>query len=149
MFPMNTLVDAVQAANEDVKEGRLILFGVRPTRPATGYGYIVPGQKLANTFQIEKFIEKPDETAARQFIDAGFLWNSGNMLFQGKTFLQELRQFEPDVLQAAENALRDAPADLSFVRLHKTAYAQAPFISVDHGLMERTKNGAVLPVDYE
>ena len=145
----DAFVDAVHAAREDAKDGRLILFGVRPRRPATGYGYIAPGQKLSNTFQIERFVEKPDELKAGQFIDAGFLWNSGNILFQGKTFLDELKQFEPEVLRAAENALSNASMDLSFIRLQEKPYAQAPFISIDHAVMERTGKGAVLPVDYE
>ncbi len=140
--------EAVSAACTDARMGHLVTFGILPSGPATGYGYIAPGAKLGTTYTIKHFVEKPDAKTALDYVAQGYLWNSGNFLFQAKTFLEELAVLQPDALRAAELAIADAKADLGFIRLGMSGFSDAPSISVDHAIMERTDRASVLPVSY-
>jgi len=129
--------------------GRLVTFGVRPTAPATSYGYIRPGAKLKGTesFEVDAFVEKPDAQKAAEYIAAGYLWNSGNFLFRADVMLGEIAKFEP-AMQAAVKASIDAIIeDLDFHRLPEH-FVKAPKKSIDFAVMERTSIAAVLPVDF-
>ena len=145
----DAFADAVEAGVWDAELGFLVTFGIKPDRPATGYGYIAPSEvQYGASFEVKSFTEKPKEADANRFIAEGYLWNSGNFLFQAKTFLAEVSSLAPDVLAAVKAAHADAVEDLDFLRLGRFAYAQSPSVSVDYAVMEKTRRAAVLPVDY-
>jgi len=130
--------------------GEIVTFGVTPDHPATGYGYIHPGARLARDPQvrrIERFVEKPDETRAREFIEEGYLWNSGNFVFRADVMLEELQRFEPEIASATAAAVSAAKKDLGFVVLDHDSFAKARKTSIDYAVMERTEKAVVLTAD--
>jgi mannose-1-phosphate guanylyltransferase/mannose-6-phosphate isomerase len=130
--------------------GEIVTFGVTPDHPATGYGYIHPGAPLASDPQvrrIERFVEKPDETHARAFIEDGYLWNSGNFVFRADVMLEELQRFEPEIAAATEAAVSAVKKDLGFFVLDQDSFAKAPKTSIDYAVMERTDRAVVLTAD--
>lgn len=140
--------EAVVAASSAAKAGFLVTFGVHPDRPATGYGYIQTGDIADGPcVRVRAFVEKPAEAVAREYVEAGFLWNSGNFLFRAATFLDELGKLQPEILEAVRESHVEAGRDLDFLRLGP-AFARAPSISVDYAVMEKTDKAAVLPVNY-
>ena len=139
---------SVEQAIEDAVAGYLVTFGIKPAGPATGYGYISPGEKLKACNRVQKFREKPDATTAEKLVKQGYLWNSGNFLFSAKRFLEELQRTEPAVLASARTAFDKRSSDLDFLRLDEESFASAKSISVDHAVLEKTDRAAVLPVDY-
>ncbi len=140
---------ACAAAAKAAAENRIVTFGVRPTRPATEYGYIRAGAAIgADIFAIERFVEKPDAATAQRYVDEGYLWNSGNFLFRAELLLDEYRAFEPDSAVAIISAVENAGNDLDFVTLDAAAFGRATAKSIDYAVMERTKHLAVLPVSY-
>jgi mannose-1-phosphate guanylyltransferase/mannose-6-phosphate isomerase len=144
-------VAAVRRAAEVAATGRLVLFGVTPTEPHTGYGYIRRGAPLsgfAGVFAVDAFMEKPTSATAAGYVMAGgYYWNSGIFVFRARTFLDELASHDPSILEAARQALAAAKEDLGFLRLDPDAFARAPSISIDYAVMERTRAAAVVPVD--
>ncbi len=143
--------DAVLAAQRAAEKGLLVTFGIRPTHPATGYGYIEQGEPLAGdarTFRIRRFVEKPDAQKASEYLASGrFLWNSGMFVFSVRRFLEELGSLRPDILAAAEKALAGAVRDLDFLRLDAKAFEACPAQSIDYAVMEKTSAGAVVSAD--
>jgi mannose-1-phosphate guanylyltransferase/mannose-6-phosphate isomerase len=128
---------------------RIVTFGVRPTRPATEYGYIRAGAAFgADLFEVERFVEKPDAATAQAYLAEGYLWNSGNFLFRAELLLAEYRRFEPDSAVAVEQAIETAGRDLGFVTLDAQAFGRAVAKSIDYAVMERTSHIAVMPVSY-
>jgi len=131
--------------------GRIVLFGIRPTEPHTGYGYIRLGAPLEGSegaFAVARFAEKPDKETAEAYVTAGdYLWNSGIFVFRADVFIEELARLAPDVLGAARAAIEGAVADLGFLRLDAARFAEAPSISVDYAVMEKTDAAAVIPLD--
>lgn len=140
---------AVQAA----RVGRIVAFGVRPTAPETGYGYIKVGAPLNDppgAYAIAHFVEKPDATTAAQLVADGCnLWNSGMFVFAARTVLEELELHAPDVLSPVRRAVAGRRADLDFIRLEEDAFHGCPSISVDYAIAERTSRAAVVPADLE
>ena len=137
-------------ASDAAAGGEIVTFGVTPDHPATGYGYIHPAAPLAidpQVRRIEKFVEKPDEKRARAFIEAGYLWNSGNFIFRADVMLEELARFEPEIAAAATAAVALAKKDLGFVVLDRELFVKAPKTSIDYAVMERTDKAAVLAAD--
>jgi mannose-1-phosphate guanylyltransferase/mannose-6-phosphate isomerase len=131
-------------------EGFIVTLGIKPTEPATGYGYIRPGAAVGaagDAFKVEAFIEKPDLGNAERYVAAGYLWNSGNFFFQAGTMQDELGTFEPQMREAAIRAVALARTDLDFLVLDSAAFSQAPKKSVDYAVMERTSRSAVIPAD--
>ena len=140
---------ACEAASRAAADNRIVTFGVRPTRPATEYGYIRAGAAIgADIFAIEQFVEKPDAATAQRYVAEGYLWNSGNFLFCAELLLEQYRAFEPDSAAAIEKAVESAGRDLGFVTLDPEAFASAGAKSIDYAVMERTKHAAVMPVAY-
>ena len=143
--------DAVRRAASIAETGKLVLFGVTPSAPHTGYGYIRRGTPLNGTsggFMVDAFSEKPNrETAERYVSEGNYLWNSGIFVLHARTFLDELERLAPAVLAAATGALDKASEDLGFLRLERAAFATSPSISIDYAVMEKTKAAAVLPLD--
>jgi mannose-1-phosphate guanylyltransferase/mannose-6-phosphate isomerase len=145
-------VDAVRRAAAVAATGRLVLFGIPPGEPHTGYGYIRRGKPLASfngdAFEVAAFVEKPDLETARTYVDAGeYFWNSGIFVLPAGAFLDELERLEPKLLQAARAAFAKATNDLGFVRLDGASFAEAHNVSVDYAVMEKTAAAAMLPVD--
>ncbi|MGO9615411.1 MAG: mannose-1-phosphate guanylyltransferase, partial [Bryobacteraceae bacterium] len=130
--------------------GEIVTFGVTPNHPATGYGYIHPGEPLAvdpEVRRVERFVEKPKEERARIFIDSGYLRNSGNFVFSADVMLEELARFEPVIAAAASKAAALASTDLGFVVLDRESFIRAPKTSIDYAVMEHTHRAAVLAAD--
>src|SRR5271166_4219075 len=137
-------------ARDVAAAGEIVTFGITPDHPATGYGYIHPAEPLAvdpSVRRIERFVEKPDEKRARAFIEDGYLWNSGNFVFRADVMLEELAHFEPEIAAAATAAVALAKKDLGFIVLDREAFVNAPKISIDYAVMERTDKAAVLAAD--
>jgi mannose-1-phosphate guanylyltransferase/mannose-6-phosphate isomerase len=134
---------AVQGTN------RLATFGIEPTRPDTGFGYIACGAELANAphvFQVGQFREKPDLAAAQAYIEAGgHVWNSGMFLFSIRTILSEMDQYAPEIAAGAKLAVDGALRDLDFIRLEPQSFNAVPSISIDYAVMEKTKHAVVIP----
>lgn len=133
--------EAMAAGIAKAKEGAIVTFGIQPTRPETGYGYI---EYAGDT--VKSFREKPNQDTAEDFIEKGnFLWNSGMFCFQASVFLDELKQYEPLVYEKAKNVW-DAAQD-GF--LDETLSLEIPSISVDYAVMERSKKIRVIPTQFQ
>ena len=144
--------DAVRRAATVAATGKLVLFGISPDRPHTGYGYIKRGaaipQSHETAYVVEKFCEKPDANTASAYIAEGnYFWNSGIFVLNAQTFLDEVARHDHDILRAARGALAEAATDLSFLRLGREQFAASPDISVDYAIMEKTTAAAMLPID--
>jgi mannose-1-phosphate guanylyltransferase/mannose-6-phosphate isomerase len=141
--------EAVGVAAKAAREGSVVTFGMAPTAPETGYGYVHRGAVLNavdGAFRVERFVEKPDAaTAARYLADGGYFWNSGMFVFRADVLIEDLRRHAPGVLAAAIEALAQAKRDADFVRLDAKAFAAAPNISIDYALMEKTERAAIVP----
>ncbi|KKZ15264.1 MAG: mannose-1-phosphate guanyltransferase, partial [Candidatus Synechococcus spongiarum 142] len=129
--------------------GRLVTFGVTPTAPETGYGYIEaePQPDEFGLRPIRRFVEKPSRERAETFLTHGnFSWNSGIFLFQAGVMVKELERCAPDVLHAARASLQHAHRDLDFLRLEPEAFRRCPTVSIDVAVMEQTRLGSVAPM---
>jgi mannose-1-phosphate guanylyltransferase/mannose-6-phosphate isomerase len=127
--------------------GHIVTFGVQPERPATEYGYISPGQSLSDKVKsVAKFVEKPDLQTATGYIEAGYLWNSGNFMFRAGMLLDEYRGVDADSVETITSAVAKAGRDLGFFTLDADAFGKAKSISVDYAVMEKTRKAAVVPV---
>ena len=143
---------AVRAASPAAEQGALVTFGIVPTAPETGFGYIqaeagqaAPGEGVR---KVLRFVEKPDAGTARRYLEeGGYYWNSGMFLFRASRYLDELRKFRPDILEATTRAFEAAKRDGDFVRLDRDAFAACPSDSIDYAVMEKTGDACVLPVD--
>ena len=142
---------AVAVAIEAAEEGQLVTFGVQPTHPETGYGYIktqAASTTLRGRFTVEQFVEKPDLATAESYLSAGcYYWNSGMFVFKTDVFLRELKNVSPDVIAVAEQSRARAIKDLDFIRVDKECFSEAPNISIDYALMEKSKNVVCVPLD--
>jgi mannose-1-phosphate guanylyltransferase/mannose-6-phosphate isomerase len=144
--------EAVRQAADVAATGKLVLFGIKPTEPHTGYGYIKLGGALSGfdgaAFAVESFAEKPDRATAEAYLAAGqYFWNSGIFVLNAKTYLEELARLDTKILEAARDALEHASEDLGFLRLGKTHFASSPNVSIDYAVMEKTRAAAMLPLD--
>ncbi|HYD31457.1 MAG TPA: mannose-1-phosphate guanylyltransferase/mannose-6-phosphate isomerase [Azospirillaceae bacterium] len=144
-------LSAVEPAAAAAAQGCLVTFGITPTAPETGYGYIRRGAAapgLAGVFKVDRFVEKPKRDVAEKYLAEGsYSWNSGMFLFPAGKFLSELERFEPAVLAAVRQAIADGRRDLDFLRLDENAFAASPGISVDYAVMERTDSAVVIPCE--
>lgn len=138
---------AVRAASAAAEAGALVTFGIVPTGPETGYGYIkaVAGEGVR---AVERFVEKPDAATAAAYVASGdYAWNSGMFLFRASAYLAELERHQPAMLAACREALAQARRDVDFVRLDATTFAASPSDSIDYAVMEKTAHAAVLAID--
>jgi len=141
--------NSIRSAADAAQDGNLVLFGVRPDHPATGYGYIQPGEPIGgNVKRVASFVEKPDALTAAEYVRDGYLWNSGNFLMRADILLNEYRSQDAQSVGFAEEAVSKAWTDLDFTVLDSDAYLQATSRSIDYAVMERTRKAAVLPVNY-
>lgn len=130
-------------------EGRIVTFAVTPTAPETGYGYIKRGAALSEgVFAVEEFREKPNLATAEAYLaDGHYAWNAGIFFFKARSFLDELQAHAPEVLAAARKALSNSRREAGRIYLSEVDFVEAPSISVDYAVMERTNHAAVVPVD--
>jgi len=142
---------ALAAAVAAARRGRIVTFGMTPTGPETGYGYIEVGAPLpgvAGVHALARFIEKPDAATAASLAGSGrHLWNSGMFVFTARSLIAEMAEHAPEVLAAVRGAVAGRQADLDFLRLEREAFARAPSISLDYAVAERTAHAAVVPAD--
>jgi mannose-1-phosphate guanylyltransferase/mannose-6-phosphate isomerase len=137
-------IEAVGRAAMLAQAGAVVTFGIEPTGPETGYGYIEQGEGA----KISSFKEKPDQGVARQYLAAGnYLWNSGMFAFSVGTLLAEMEKYAPEMLALMREAVGKGVRDGRFFRLDAVAMAACPSDSIDYVLMERTENGAVIAAD--
>ena len=144
--------EAVRLGAEAAAKGEFVLFGIRPSEPATGYGYIEIGAELPgapDAFRVASFVEKPDRATAERYLESGrFLWNGGFFLLPAREFLSEVEELAPEVLRAASAAYDKAHADLDFCRLHVESFEKCPSISIDYAVMEKTGRAVVVPTSF-
>lgn len=133
---------AALLAQQDI----LVTFGIIPTKPETGYGYIQRGEDLGGgLFKVKRFIEKPDAINAMRYIQSQeYLWNSGMFLFKAHAYLKELEQYAPDILHACKLCVSDIHIDLDFYRLNPGLFQQCRNESIDYAVMEKSQNIAVV-----
>lgn len=139
-----TINNSITLAND----GKLVTFGVVPTEPNTGYGYIKRGMEVGAGFEVESFIEKPDqETAQGYFSSKEFLWNSGMFMFKASIYLTELKKFRSDIYDICESAFKNKYNDLDFIRIDNNIFEHCPAESIDYALMEKTSEAVVVPLN--
>lgn len=141
-------IELCKRAARAAVQGYIVTLGIKPSEPATGYGYIQPGKAVTAdgaVLKAEAFVEKPDAATAQKYLAGGYLWNSGNFFFRADVMQEELRKFEPQMAQAAAEALAKAKQDLEFLVLDAQAFANAPKKSIDYAVMEKTAKAAVVP----
>lgn len=147
----DAFVAALDTAERAAGDGGIVTFGIKPTEPATGFGYVEAGPVLeSGAYAVSRFVEKPVREKAEAMIAAGgFSWNSGMFLFQSEVFLDECKRLAGDVHAAAKAAVEAAKADLDFLRLDQAAFSTAPEISVDYAILEKTDQAVVVPADIQ
>ncbi|WP_321505353.1 mannose-1-phosphate guanylyltransferase/mannose-6-phosphate isomerase [Breoghania sp.] len=148
-------LDAVRAGEQAARAGYIVTFGIRPSEPHTGYGYIHLGEAIGasepqgeDVRQVLEFVEKPDRERAQAYLDEGdYVWNAGIFLFSARAMRAAFEAHAPAILQRAEAALDAATADLDFLRLDAARFGEIENISFDYAIMERTGTVACVPMD--
>jgi mannose-1-phosphate guanylyltransferase len=140
---------SVRKAMLHAEQGKLVTFGIVPTLPETGYGYIHQGEPVGDdAYRVAQFVEKPNLPTAESYLaQGGYYWNSGMFLFKASRFLSELAQYRPDILSACEKSINNAKNDLDFIRVCEKAFVACPDDSIDYAVMEKTKDALVVPMD--
>jgi len=143
LSPPEDFLKAVDTMLPLATDQNLITFGIPPSRPETGYGYIKKGKNLqASVFQMDQFIEKPPLSQTQEYCNSGeYVWNTGIFMFKAKAYLSALKVFSPDIYRAMQEAVHYAEEDLGFVRLNKAAFNSSPNNSIDYAVMEKTQHG--------
>jgi mannose-1-phosphate guanylyltransferase/mannose-6-phosphate isomerase len=139
---------AIELASAAARNGALVTFGIVPTSPETGYGYIRRGSLAGASYRIAEFVEKPDASRAQAFLASGdYYWNSGMFLFRARRYLEELEKFAPDIAAACGNSFAGAVRDLDFTRIDPVAFRDCRSDSIDYAVMEKTSDAVVVPLD--
>ncbi|PCJ22082.1 MAG: mannose-1-phosphate guanylyltransferase/mannose-6-phosphate isomerase [Gammaproteobacteria bacterium] len=143
---------SLRQAMAPAEKGKLVTFGILPSKPETGYGYIkksaLQPEFGENVYSIWQFVEKPDVYAAQDYVDSGdYLWNSGMFMFKASRYLAELQKYRPDIYDACEQAMLGAQTDADFIRPSKVHFEACPEDSIDYAVMEKTEDAVVVPVD--
>jgi len=139
---------AIAIAKKTALEKKLVTFGVKPTGPNTGYGYIKYSGIDNELSKVERFVEKPNlEKANEYFISNEYLWNSGMFMFTSEYFLDRLKKFNPEIYQKSLESIERSSKDLDFIRLDEKSFNSCPSDSIDYALMEKSDNVFVIPVD--
>ena len=143
---------AITLAAELSAKEQLVTFGITPTRPETGYGYIKSGAAITNNggYQVDKFVEKPALNQAQAYLESGeYSWNSGMFMFKASTLMSELAKYEPEMEACVKAAYGSQQKDLDFVRIDKEAFSSCKSESIDYAVMENTDNAVVVPLASE
>ena len=140
---------AVEKAVENAEKGYLVTFGIVPTFPATGYGYLKAGEtETDGAFALERFVEKPCLEKAQEYLASGqFAWNSGMFVFRASVYLDELEAFDPEMAALSIEAYRNAKTDDDFIRLNEECFSRIKGNSIDYAVMEKTSKGKVVKLD--
>jgi mannose-1-phosphate guanylyltransferase / mannose-6-phosphate isomerase len=139
---------AVSIGRQAAQQGKVVTFGVVPTKPETGYGYIRRSDGAGPAYAIAQFVEKPDRATAQRYLDSKeYYWNSGMFLFRASILLDELRALAPDIYEACAHAFTAAKHDLDFTRLPTKEFSACRSESFDYAVMEKTQHGVVVPLD--
>ena len=144
----------LQNAFELANEGRIVTFGIKPTFPNTGFGYIQSKKPLNFEFaegsEIKRFIEKPNLQLAQEFLlDERYSWNSGMFVFKASTIISEVKKFYPEIISCCKKALENSIEDLDFKRIEEKVFSHCPPYSIDVAVMEKTKIGSVVPLNIK
>lgn len=140
----------IEVARKVAEAGAMVTFGIKPTAPEVGYGYIKAASASTNAgaLTLERFVEKPNRATAEQYVSSGeYFWNSGMFMFRASVYLAELEKFAPEMVSACHAAVAGGQADLDFIRLDKNAFAACPEDSIDYAVMEKTDKAVVVPLD--
>ncbi|EIQ6805479.1 mannose-1-phosphate guanylyltransferase/mannose-6-phosphate isomerase [Escherichia coli] len=145
---------AIKSAFKFALQGRLVTFGIVPTGPETGYGYIHRGQEETLdeqiAYQVSRFVEKPNKETAESYIASGeFYWNSGMFMFRAKKYLEELEKFRPDILDACKAAIQGCKESDEFIKVDRDLFIACPDESVDYAVMEKTTDAVVVGLDAD
>ncbi len=142
-------LDAVEAGYEAAKKGLFVTFGVKPSKPETGFGYVKTGGSAGfdRVFKVDRFVEKPDKETAKRFCaEPGYFWNAGIFLFGAKAYLDELSRFEPNMVRTCADAVENSTTDFDFIRL-ADSFRNCPADSIDYAVMEKTDKAALVALD--
>tara|TARA_Y100000589_G_scaffold332255_2_gene390847 strand:- start:1996 stop:3435 length:1440 start_codon:yes stop_codon:yes gene_type:complete len=145
----------IKVLQEGIKyadNNRLVTFGIVPSSPEIGYGYIKSKKPFLKDkiegSEISKFIEKPPYDKAKEFLkDHHYTWNSGMFMFKAQAIIDELEQYSPEIIKRSKEAIDQGNYDLEFLRLNRESFSKCPNISIDNAIMEKTTRGTVLPLD--
>ncbi|MEJ1118404.1 AGE family epimerase/isomerase [Phyllobacterium sp. CCNWLW109] len=141
--------NTVEAGVEAAKAGRIVVFGIKPDRPETGFGYIEVAPETTQTRDVVRFVEKPNEETATKYLASGnFLWNAGIFLFRASVMRDAFRQHAAEIWDKAVAALNEASTNISGTYLPHDLYAAVPSISVDYAIMEHAKDIALVPAKF-
>jgi mannose-1-phosphate guanylyltransferase/mannose-1-phosphate guanylyltransferase/mannose-6-phosphate isomerase len=157
VLPADHTIEDTALFHEKIIQGRayaeagyLITFGIVPDSPETGYGYIKKGADLdgqTQAFHIDGFVEKPDQTLARKYLDSGeYCWNSGMFMFKASVIVDQLAAFAPQMLEICQAVMKSSTQDLDFLRLDPDLFETIPADSVDYAVMEKTRKGVMIPL---
>lgn len=141
---------ALQAAIPLAEQGKLVTFGIVPSNPEIGYGYVRRGETLPDgtSFTVDRFVEKPDAVTAESYVLSGeYYWNSGMFMFRASRYLEELEAYRPDIFLACCGAMENTTSDLDFIRIDPDPFNACPDDSVDYAVMEKTTDAVVVPMD--
>ena len=139
---------AVSQGAEAARSGKLVTFGIVPSSPHTGYGYIKAGAAHEGYNDVAAFVEKPNEDTARQYLKEGdYFWNSGMFLFRADRYLKELESQQPEMMKACLAAWKERNADMDFTRVGAENFRACPDDSIDYAVMEKTHDAVVVPLD--
>lgn len=144
---VSTFERTILVAKQQAQLEQLVVFGVTPTEPHTGYGYIQLGQPVEekSVYKLDKFVEKPDLQIAKHYVSSkNYLWNSGMFMFQTSVFLQELQHFQANIYECCLSAWKNKSIDLDFTRIGLQDFQQCPENSIDYTIMENTTHGVVV-----
>tara|TARA_R110002073_G_scaffold126703_8_gene271661 strand:- start:6146 stop:7228 length:1083 start_codon:yes stop_codon:yes gene_type:complete len=148
--PLSEFRASVAKAAALAQAGKIVVFGIPPTRPETGYGYIRAGDALDGGSVVEAFEEKPDAATAQRYLDGGDrFWNAGLFAFRADVLIAEMQSYEPAIVAAVDAALASADRSGNRVALDKAAFEASPFIPLDIAVMERTKRAAMVPASFQ
>ena len=147
---LDGFIEAVDKAKNLAMEGGLVTFGVVPTKPETGYGYIKSGEPEAYGFAVDEFVEKPDITKATEYINSNeYFWNGGIFVFTAGVYLEELNNHAPEIYASCQQAIKKSVKDLDFVRVDEESFLACPSISIDYAIMEHTEKAKLVPLDVD
>lgn len=140
---------AIEFANQQAEQNKLVTFGIKPNKVETGYGYIKTcASKSENHYDIAEFVEKPNYDTAQKYVDSGdYFWNSGMFMFKASVYLDELNKYDPDILNACKKSCQTEYHDLDFTRLNKEEFLRCPSRSIDYAIMEKTKKSVMVKLD--
>lgn len=146
---LTTFRKKIELAATMAERDLLVTFGIKPTYPETGYGYIKTGDLLSRgCYKVDKFVEKPDSNIAQQYLGSGeYFWNSGIFLFKARTYLDELKVLQPEIHQLCKESFLSLTRDDAFIRPGKTEFIACPDQSIDYAVMEKTELAAIVPAD--